>query len=60
MLLSNALVDKSQRVSILGAADPYDTALNNSTPNDDFIQAVLFLSVSSVLKQCDQPNKRYI
>lgn len=56
MLLANAAVDNSQRVSVLAAAAPNNSNLTNESSNDDFMKSVSYGSVSSVLRQCDKPS----
>lgn len=54
MLLTNAAVENSQRVSVLAAAAPSDPKLTNQCSTDDFLKAVSYCSISSVLSQCDK------
>ena len=53
MLLSNALVNDSQRVSILAAASPSENVVGPQATNDQFLSAVTYNSIASVVKQCD-------
>ncbi len=53
MLLSNAVVEDSQRVSVLAAASPNEPQLGQQATNDQFLSAVTYQSVASVIKQCD-------
>lgn len=60
MLLANASVDNSQRVAVLAAAAPTDSSFTNQSSNDEFMKAVSYSSVSSVLRQCDKPKSNSI
>lgn len=54
MLLSNASIDDAQRVSILAAASLSDENLGAQSSNDQYLSAVTYSSVASVIKQCDK------
>lgn len=54
MLLSNSAIDDSQRVSVLAAAAPSGDSLDAQSTNDQFLSAITYQSVSSVIKQCDK------
>lgn len=56
MLLSNAVVDASQRISVLAAAAPRDATLIVSKTTDDFIKSVAYETVSTILRYCDRSN----
>lgn len=56
MLLSNSAIDDTQRVSVLAAAAPSDDNLNAQSTNDQFLSAITYQSVSSVIRQCDQSS----
>lgn len=53
MLLGNSAVDSSQRVSVLAAASPHETDVPDTATTADFLEAVSYNSVASVLRQCD-------
>lgn len=53
MLLVNASVDSSQRVSVLAAASPADSSVNFTATTDQFLDAFSYSSVASVLRQCE-------
>lgn len=49
LLLANAKVDSSQRLSILAAASPKDSKLSSTATIDDYVKYVKYESISSVL-----------
>lgn len=53
MLLANATVDSSQRVSILAAASLSANLVNPNDSADSMLKLVKYESVASVLRQCD-------
>ena len=53
MLLSNSGIDHSQRISVLAAAAPTGNNLTDSSTNDQFLAAVTYKQVASVVKQCN-------
>lgn len=55
-LLANSGVDSPQRISILAAAAPSSSSLNESSPKEDFISLVNYESIASVLRKCDKPK----
>lgn len=56
MLLSNSGCDDSQRVTVLAAASPSNSNLTPQSTNDEFLKAVTYPSVASVIKQCDKSS----
>lgn len=54
MLLANAGVDSAHRNSILAAASPKEASLTTKSSINEFIQAVGYETVSSVLRQCEK------
>lgn len=56
MLLSNSNIDDAQRVSVLASASSSDSELNAQSTNDEFLNAITYQSVASVIKQCDHQN----
>lgn len=56
MFLSNSAIDDSQRVSVMAAAAPSDENLNAQSTNEQFLGAITYQSVSSVIKQCDKSS----
>lgn len=54
MLLSNAVIDHSQRVSVLAAAAPFTDDLSENSSNDELLAAVTYKQVASVVKQCER------
>lgn len=51
LLLSNSAINGNQRISVLAAAAPADIPLDGVATNDQFLAAVTFQSVASVVKQ---------
>ena len=56
MLIANASIDNTQRVSVLAAASPTGPDLDSQSTNAEFMKAVSYQSVSSVLRQCNRPH----
>ena len=54
MLLSNANIDQSQRVSVLAAAALKNDSLNEDSSNDAFLSAVTYKQLASVVKQYER------
>lgn len=55
MLLAISSVETSQRVSVLAAASPSDSALEGTAmTTDQFLNSISYTMVASVLRQCDQ------
>ena len=52
MLLANSNVDSSQRISVLAAAAP--SSDNTGSTTEEFLKAISYDSVASVLRQCDR------
>ena len=57
MLLSNSAIDDTQRISVMAAAAPSDQHLNGQSTNDQFLSAITYQSVASVVKQCDKSSQ---
>lgn len=55
VLLANSKVDSSQRISILAAASPKESKLLSTASIDDYVKAVKYEAIASVLRQCDRP-----
>ena len=55
MLLANSNVDSGQRISVLAAVSP--TADTENATTDDFLKAISYESVASVLRQCDRAKQ---
>lgn len=53
MLLSNASIEHSRRTSALAAAAPNGTVFSDQSSNDDFLDAVTYKQLSSVVNQCE-------
>lgn len=53
MLLRNSDTDQSQRVSVVAAAEPSNDNLNEQSMNDQFLEAVTYTKLASVVKKCD-------
>lgn len=53
MLLSNAAVESSQRVSILASAAPSSSIVNSYFFTNDLLKLVHYESVATILRQCD-------
>lgn len=56
VLLANANIDSSQRISILAAAEPSKDNLDMKSNTDEFIWSVNYVTIASVLRQCDRPS----
>lgn len=56
MLLSNASIEHSQRVSALAAAAPNGTVFTDQSSNDDYLKAVTYRQLASVVKQCEKAS----
>lgn len=56
MLLSISAVDGTRRVSVLAAAARSSKSLNAPCTSDQFLGAIIYQSVSSVIRQCDQSS----
>eukprot|EP00171_Calliarthron_tuberculosum_P005351 IDg5351t1 len=56
MLLANSAVDSSQKIAVLAAAAPSNINEQATTTTSDYLQAVSYYSVASVLRQCDNSN----
>lgn len=54
MLLANASVDSSQRVSIIAALSPSSDTVNSSESIDEMPKLVYYASVATVIRQCDK------
>lgn len=54
MLLANADVDSSQRISILAATSPNDKLLNETSTMEDYAQTISYETVATVLRQCEK------
>lgn len=54
MMLANSNVDSIQRISFLAAAALSSDA--DATTTDDYLKAIRYDSVASVLRQCDCTN----
>ena len=57
MLLSNSAIEDSQRVSVMAAAAPSNQNLSSNSSNDEFLSAITYQSVSSVINQCDKSSQ---
>lgn len=56
MLLSHANIEQSARVSVLAAAAPSTADFDDNSTNDDFLEAVTYKQLASVVKQCERPS----
>lgn len=56
MLLNNANIEHSKRVSALSAASPAGTIFSDQAMNDEFLKVVTYNQVSSIVKQCERAN----
>lgn len=56
VLLANAKVDPSQRISILAAASPKGLTLSATSSIDDYVKEVKFEAIASLILQCDRPT----
>lgn len=57
MLLSNADVEHSQHVSCFNAAAPNGTLFSDQASKDEFLQAVKYRQLDSVVKQCEKAGR---
>eukprot|EP00178_Gracilaria_changii_P001339 TRINITY_DN1187_c0_g1_i12.p1 TRINITY_DN1187_c0_g1~~TRINITY_DN1187_c0_g1_i12.p1 ORF type:complete len:348 (-),score=40.05 TRINITY_DN1187_c0_g1_i12:1053-2096(-) len=53
-LLANAYVDATQRISVLANSAPTSSDFKNTSTTNDFLKAVSYSSISSVLRQCER------
>lgn len=53
LLLGNSQASDTQRVTVLVLAAPTNREIGASAPNDQFLQAVSYNAVSSIVEQCD-------
>lgn len=53
-LLANADVDNNQRVSVLANAAPRGSTLSSHATTNDYLEAVSYEAIASVLRQCDK------
>ena len=53
-LLANADVDNNQRVSVLANGAPRDSALTATSTTNEYLKAVSYDAIASVLRQCDR------
>lgn len=53
LLLANAHISDTQRVMVLAAAASNDPEIGSNTSNDQFLLAVSYNIVSSIVRQCD-------
>lgn len=60
MLLSNAAIDHSQRISALAAAAPSGTTFTELSRNDDFLSEETYRQLASVVKQCEKGSERIL
>lgn len=56
LLLSNANIDHSQRVSALSSAAPSGVVFTDQAQNDEFLEVVTYHQVSSIVRQCIKAN----
>lgn len=54
MLLANANVDTSQRISVLAASSPRDTSKDAEFTTESYLNKVHYEAIASVLRQCDR------
>lgn len=57
MLLNNASTEHSQHVSVLSLAAPTGTSFPEQASNEDFLNVVTYLQVSSIVKQCEMSKR---
>lgn len=55
-LLNSSQVDNAQRISIMAAASPALPAFTSRSSTEEFIEAVSYKSVASVILLCDAPT----
>lgn len=56
MLLSNSGIEQSQKVSFLAAAAPANLSLSKLCSKNDFLKAVTYHQLVSVVKQCERAS----
>ena len=54
MLLANSAIDDNQRVSVMAANAPSNSCLNGQLSSDEFLAAITYNSVASVIRQCER------
>ncbi len=57
MLLANSAIDDNQRISVMAATAPSDATFTAQSTNDEFLAAITYNSVASVIKQCDKTSQ---
>lgn len=57
LLLNNAGIEHSQRVSALSAAAPNGASFTAQSTNDEFLSVVTYNQVSGIVKQCEKANR---
>ncbi len=45
-----------QRISVLAASSPAGRGLDDASNTDDYLKAVSYSSIASVIRQCDKPR----
>lgn len=56
MLLSNASIEQSQRVSVLAAVASSGQNFSEQSTNDEFLNAVTYKQLASMVKQCERSS----
>ena len=56
MLMSDSLIDDTQRVSVMAAAAPASANINGISTNYEFLAAITYSTVTSVIKECDKSS----
>lgn len=52
LLLHNAKINTSQRISVYAAATPYTDGFNTASSTNDYVAAIQYEKMASVLRQC--------
>lgn len=56
MMMANANLDAQQKISVLAASSPSDAAISATATTDDFIKAIKYESIASVIRQCEKQS----
>ena len=58
MLLANASVDDSQRISVLASAANNNGEVNDQASNDALLATITYESIASIIKKCDRQSEQ--
>lgn len=57
LLMADAKLDDSQRISILAAASPKDSSLDSSSATSEFLKSLTYEAILSAIRQFDKPRE---